>query len=47
MYVSARRIQVLQVYHSYVSLTLQPYRFHITAIRGSENDVGADCSSRV
>ena len=38
-YVNARRIQKLQVYYFYmcIALTLQPYRFHITAIRGSEN----------
>ena len=47
-YVSARRIQKLQVYCYYmcIALTLQPYRFHITSIRGSEN-VGADYLSRI
>ena len=45
-YVSARRIQKLYFYFMCIALMLQPYRFHITAIRGSEN-VGSDYLSRI
>ena len=47
-YVSARRIKKMEVYCYYmcIALTLQPKRFHITAIRGSEN-VGPDYLSRI